>query len=415
MQNSLFVLIGAALGVGMHRGLFIHGEWHLQAPLILLSHLTVCFTGLVTGISLGWIVVTSCYVVALFGSVIIYRQYGDSVRTGLSEITVFRPDVFMAVGAPLSTCTKAERYDFTALADEYGTAALPLYQAQILHLIDQLDHCILSDIKHDRVSEATDLFYWLSFDRMGELALHRSFNMLSNQKYHHFIVLLQRAISILGPLGPTPWLIHIAFRLLPRAWILKDWFTMMAWCESELRKQMTMPASASENPDVVYHLIQDAKDDKTQESWLAGDSILAVVAGSEPTAEALCALFYELAKNPDQMDIIHHELKDQKVDPSVYPAVPSEGNRKTSAKEGITVGGVYIPPETTIVTPRFPIGRREDCFTQANKFIPERWTTRPEMVRFALGDDGTSVWGDWRDQFTSNLGRLRLVFEERTA
>lgn len=33
--------------------------------------------------------------------------------------------------------------------------------------------------------------------------------------------------------------------------------------------------------------------------------------------------------------------------------------------------------------------------------------------RFPPGDNGESVCRDWSDQFTSNLGRLRLIFEVR--
>lgn len=173
----------------------------------------------------------------------------------------------------------------------------------------------------------------------------------------------------------------------------------------------------------------------------------------------------------------------------LYPSLPTGGNRKTSSDEGITVNGIFIPPETTIVGPRFVIARRmalldqlypeswliratgEDCFIDANLFVPERWTTRPEMVRnrtatvpfgigrsprpclcfryyltkcllghrtclgkvlamndmmlitahivrkyrfrFPIGESGDAVYNDWTDQFTTHLGRLRLIFEER--
>jgi tryprostatin B 6-hydroxylase len=94
----------------------------------------------------------------------------------------------------------------------------------------------------------------------------------------------------------------------------------------------------------------------------------------------------------------------------------------------------------------------EDSFEQAEKFIPERWHQKPEMVRnksgfvpfglghhsclgraFAMndmrlitarlvqryrfrippGETGDAVLRDLKDQFTSNPGRLRLVFELR--
>lgn len=96
----------------------------------------------------------------------------------------------------------------------------------------------------------------------------------------------------------------------------------------------------------------------------------------------------------------------------------------------------------------------EDCFERASEFIPERWTTRPEMVlnpaayapfgtghhsclgktlaldtmkfvlarilknyrfRAAPGDNNLSALETVRDQFTSNPGTLKLQFEIRTS
>jgi hypothetical protein len=82
------------------------------------------------------------------------------------------------------------------------------------------------------------LFYWLGFDRMGDFIFSQTFNMLSRQEWHYIIVLMQRALSLLGPLSPVPWFIHIAFKLFPRVWILKDWFRMVAWCEEQMLKRL---------------------------------------------------------------------------------------------------------------------------------------------------------------------------------
>lgn len=37
----LFYFIGAVSGVLIHRTLFIHGEWHIQAPMIIIIHTTI--------------------------------------------------------------------------------------------------------------------------------------------------------------------------------------------------------------------------------------------------------------------------------------------------------------------------------------------------------------------------------------
>lgn len=136
------------------------------------------------------------------------------------------------------------------------------------------------------------------------------------------------------------------------------------------------PKDTSDVPDVAHYLLQDARDDPRRFPWLTGDSILAIVAGSEPTAAVLVGLFCELAKDPRHAEIILDEIKILDIADSralasscphleacifealrLYPALPTGGTRKT-LENGITVGGTFIPPETTVVAPRFCISRR---------------------------------------------------------
>ncbi|OJJ03893.1 hypothetical protein ASPVEDRAFT_136407 [Aspergillus versicolor CBS 583.65] len=510
----------------MHIGVFLHGEWHSKAPAIVVSH-SVAFLSCLAFIPAFALPLTAGYLVALFSSIAIYRaffhrlhsfpgpfwarttklwhlwksrssqnhflladlrqEYGEFVRTGPSEITVFHPHVFSAVDGPSSKCGKAEWYDLlypftkslvTSRTKEMHTIrrlvwkqgftskALRDGKDQTLSLIKQLDNCIQADIRTGRVSELSDFVYWFSFDRMASYVLGHSFNMLLEQQWHYIIVLLQRALSILGPLSPTPWLVQLAFRLGPRVWVIHDWFTMMEWCGGQL-KQYKPATEACKSPSLAHYLLEDIRENPVHESWLAGDSLLAFVAGSEPTAGVLIGLFYELAKNPAQAEAIHREITQHEENDvlqcrhlkavvyealRLYPSLPTGGNRKTPRDEGITIAGVYIPPQTTIVAPKYAIGRSEICFESPNEFIPERWTTRPEMIRdragfapfgggahsclgralalndmllvtahvvrryrmrFPPGETGDHVFLDWRDRFTSKLGQLRLVFQPR--
>lgn len=95
----------------------------------------------------------------------------------------------------------------------------------------------------------------------------------------------------------------------------------------------------------------------------------------------MIGLFYELAKAPGHMDIILREIKgidlaDSRVLASscphldaviqealrLYPALPTGGYRKTLG-EGVSVAGTFIPPETTIVAPRYCIARRKQTIS----------------------------------------------------
>lgn len=97
---------------------------------------------------------------------------------------------------------------------------------------------------------------------------------------------------------------------------------------------------------------------------------------SDTVAPTLVFLFCELALNPSQADKLYDELKDINVhDREVlqklphlnalinetlrfHPAVPTGGYRDTPP-EGMTIGGRYIPGNTTIVAPRYTISRCE--------------------------------------------------------
>ena len=107
-------------------------------------------------------------------------------------------------------------------------SAVAQYEEKIPKYIDQLDSCIEADAVAQRDSDVTNLFYWFGFDAMGDFHFNESFGMLQNQEWHHIVLLLQRALSLLGPFSPVPWLVQLGFKVLSRAWILKDWFDMVA-------------------------------------------------------------------------------------------------------------------------------------------------------------------------------------------
>jgi len=46
----------------------------------------------------------------------------------------------------------------------------------------------------------------------------------------------------------------------------------------------------------------------------------------------------------------------------------------------MTINGHYIPGNTIVFMPPFAINRDPRNFEQPEQFIPERWTSRPELV-----------------------------------
>lgn len=97
---------------------------------------------------------------------------------------------------------------------------------------------------------------------------------------------------------------------------------------------------------------------------------------SDTVAPALVFMFYELALHPNQAEKLNVELQTTDISDRkalqalphlngfineclrLHPPVPSGGYRETPP-EGMTVAGHYIPGNTTIVAPRYSLGRRE--------------------------------------------------------
>ena len=123
--------------------------------------------------------------------------------------------------------------------------------------------------------------------------------MLQDREWHHIVVLLQRALSLLGPFSPVPWLLQLGLNCMPRIWVVKDWFDMIAWCELQMRERVKVvlnvhndlnwfsddcqePQGKIVEPDVAHYLVEDARTKqfgKESWAWLNEDSLLVIVAG----------------------------------------------------------------------------------------------------------------------------------------
>jgi tryprostatin B 6-hydroxylase len=97
---------------------------------------------------------------------------------------------------------------------------------------------------------------------------------------------------------------------------------------------------------------------------------------SDTVAPTLVFAIYQLALNPDKAEKLHQEVKDVSIKDlatlkklpylnavimetlRLHPAVPTGGNRDTPP-EGMMIDGTFIPGNTTIVAPRYVLGRRK--------------------------------------------------------
>lgn len=156
-----------------------------------------------------------------------------------------------------------------------------------------------------------------------------------------------------------------------------------------------------EQPDIFSCILAAYnKSAKTQRDNLNlhGDAQLIVIAGSDSVAAALTHIFFHLAWDQtlvkrlqaefDALPNISHEnlmtvaLLDAVINEAMrlHPPVPS-GTQRMTPPEGLWIGDKFIPGNTIVQVPSYTVFRDERAFEWPNEFIPERWTSRPELVR----------------------------------
>lgn len=187
-----------------------------------------------------------------------YQKYGPFVRTGPEEITVFHPEILPAVDGPGNSCTKAVWYDLLLpeialnttrskpdhdrrrrIWDSgFSTKALANYEDRVVEYAELLESRIADLAAANQPVNVSLWFYWFTFDVMGEFAFAKPFGMLQHEEWHVAVVMLRKAMRLLGPLSPVPWLAQIGFNLVPWLWVVRDWLAMLVWCRERMSERI---------------------------------------------------------------------------------------------------------------------------------------------------------------------------------
>ena len=230
----------------------------------------------------------------------------------------------------------------------------------------------------------------------------------------------RRALALMLP----PWVFQLALSIPGAAKGAKRW---LRYCAERMLERIESPPPDSDSdrmPDISSALLAPSGGKKPADpdemEMLVGDANLIFGAGrwelspsfnkdsqtptdslcllcSETTASTLTAVFYLLARHPEHFFRLKQEImplvdqhQGQIPDDSklatlkhlnavinealrLFPPVMTMWTRKTPPQGLHLADGTHIPGAVNIWTPQYAMGRSEANWTEANRFMPERW------------------------------------------
>ncbi|KAB5559532.1 cytochrome P450 [Coniochaeta sp. 2T2.1] len=330
----------------------------------------------------------------------------------------------------------------------------------------------LADLEETPI-EISGAVLLVAFDNMGKIGFTKEFGTVATGKPVRWLNLMAAAFTSIARLGGVAWPILLA----KSVGVLGDIeeFSAISAATAEDRLKRDDPGL----DDLLKYFIEDFRSEKPKSFHsiydLYTDAETVLIAATDTGAASMAWIFYYLAKYPVVKCKLLSELKpafgktlageytDNNLAQVEYlNAVINEalrikpvggiGSPRLTPPEGITVDGVWIPGHVQAFCPPWLLCRSEKYFVHADEFIPERWTTRPELVvdkrafipfnagrwscagkkiammlmrfmvaytlteydfEFAPGEDGTAIIRDSVDVTLVKPGKLNLCFRKR--
>ncbi|CAJ2511785.1 Uu.00g074100.m01.CDS01 [Anthostomella pinea] len=341
----------------------------------------------------------------------LHDRYGDYVRVGPRELSISDPDAITPVLGLSSKTTKGPFYGSLEQTvhttrdrrfhrqrrrvwDNGFKESLALFGPRIEGFTDSL----LNRIEENTAQAVAinEICEHYSYDVMSALAFGKTTGFTegkSTDTAKKVIVGIRKGVEGMSLLLHVPWILSMLKRCsrVPSPMkFFNDWSAEQV----ELRRRIANP-----EPDLMGHLMKNTPNDRQGKILLDAEARLIIGAGSDTTGAALSLIFIYLAMHPSALDDIRKEmdavfaasqyscLRRQPVLDSVlnevlrlHPPVLF-GAQRVTPPEGLQIGAVFVPGNAVVSIPPYRLARDPRNYAFPDSFIPERWTSRPELVR----------------------------------
>lgn len=353
----------------------------------------------------------------------LFQKYGDIVRIGPNELYIRSSDAIQTIHAAKSGCRKRNagvynvvtfkgepnldsildreehRYRRQVWERAMTTKALAGYE----NTTRQTCHRWVKKISEFNGAPInTSLFALLvSFENMGLIGFSHEFGTLEAGKEDRMLKLLETMFGQLAQLGELVWPVAVMNSL----GIGGGEFDALAMKMADRRLALSPDTESS---DIFGHLLKDFRSEKPiayfNKNIVYSESGFTMIAGTDTIAVVLSYVLYHLAEFPgyqtrlfDEVaavlgktqpgefvnsDLVNIELLDAVINETLRLYNPVCNNAaRTTPPEGIVLSdGTWIPGDCSVRVPGYSQQRSEKSFVHPDDFIPERWTTRPELI-----------------------------------
>ncbi|KAK4448808.1 Tryprostatin B 6-hydroxylase [Podospora aff. communis PSN243] len=345
----------------------------------------------------------------------LHAEHGDYVRLAPRELSIADPEAVRAIYGTQSPTSKGPWYTlleprtplFMARDKQeharrrkvwdqgFSTKALQDYNPRITKAIDQLLNVVDRHQRAGQSMDVTKFFAFFVFDIMEDLAFNKSSNMLADEKEAYIFETIRADMFSIALFTHLPWLLPF----LKRTPILNhNYLKFWNWIQAQIDERSRNEPKSRDIFSYILEAYNNGPKTKRDKWNLHGDAQLIVIAGSDSVAAVLTHVFYHLALDPtlagalraefDALPDLSHEnlvavaLLDAVINETMrlHPPVAS-GTQRVTPPGGMWIGERHVPGDVIVQVPSYTVFRDPRAFDRPEDFIPERWTTRPELVR----------------------------------